>query len=733
MNTSHIYYAAAPKGVGDLLVAELGTLGALKVRQQGTGVSFGGSLEVGYRACLWSRLASRILLRLAEFSAPTAEALYAGVQRIDWAEHLDPAGTLAVEFVGLGRQIRNSHFGALKVKDAIVDQFRAEHGQRPSVDLEYPHLRIHARLDRDRVLLSLDLAGQSLHRRGYRSQTGPAPLKENLAAAILLRAGWPDVAAAGGALVDPMCGTGTLPIEAAWIAGDCAPGLLRNYFGFINWQGHVPKMWNKLRDEALTRRDAGLSKVPEIIGCDVNSRAVQQARAHAERAGLGEVVRFAERDLNASQRPAGNPGLLVTNPPYGQRLGEVAELDNLYAQLGQVLKRDFQGWKAAVFTGNPQLGHALGLRAVLDNKLYNGPIECRLLRFEVEARYFTPDRTTEDAPGSAPTKPPESRANTTAGPASPGAEMLANRLRKNRRILGRWARREGIDCFRLYDADLPEYALAVDLYQGERLWVHVQEYQAPRSIDRAVALKRRDEALATIAAVLEISSEQVFFKVRHRQKGHAQYEKLDHSDAFCEVREGPCRLLVNFADYLDTGLFLDHRPTRALLGELARGRRFLNLFAYTGVATVRVALDGAQATTTVDMSPTYLDWARRNLELNDLRGCELVRADCLEWLAQKRRERYGVIFLDLPTFSNSKRMDRDFDVQRDHVELIERAAALLDEDGVLIFSNNYRRFRMDRDRLAGLVLEDITRQTIPTDFERRPKIHNCWKITRAPS
>ena len=182
MNTSHIYYAAAPKGVGDLLVAELGTLGALKVRQQGTGVSFSGSLEVGYRACLWSRLASRILLRLAEFSAPTAEALYAGVQRIDWAEHLDPAGTLAVEFVGLGRQIRNSHFGALKVKDAIVDQFRAAHGQRPSVDLEYPHLRIHAWLDRDRVLLSLDLAGQSLHRRGYRSQTGPAPLKENLAA-----------------------------------------------------------------------------------------------------------------------------------------------------------------------------------------------------------------------------------------------------------------------------------------------------------------------------------------------------------------------------------------------------------------------------------------------------------------------------------------------------------------------------------------------------------------------
>ena len=236
---------------------------------------------------------------------------------------------------------------------------------------------------------------------------------------------------------------------------------------------------------------------------------------------------------------------------------------------------------------------------------------------------------------------------------------------------------------------------------------------------------------ATVAAVLQVPPEQVFFKVRHRQKGHAQYEKFDHHGAFCEVREGPCRLLVNFADYLDTGLFLDHRLTRALVGQLARGRSMLNLFAYTGVASVRAALEGATATTTVDMSPTYLDWARRNLELNGLKGHELVRANCLEWLAQPRQERYGVIFLDPPTFSNSKRMKRDFDVQRDHVELIARAAALLDDDGALIFSNNYRRFRLDRDRLAGLIIEDITRQTIPVDFERRPKIHNCWKIARA--
>lgn len=727
MNESHYYYAAAPKGVGDLLTAELSAIGARSVRQQGTGVSFAGTLETGYRACLWSRLASRILLRVAEFPAPTAEALYEGVQQIDWEDHLDPEGTLAIEFIGLGRHIRNSHFGALKVKDAIVDQFRATHGHRPSIDLERPDLRVHVRLDRDRVQLSFDLAGQSLHRRGYRSETGPAPLKENLAAAILLRAGWPAVAAAGGALIDPMCGTGTLPIEAAWIAGDCAPGLLRDYFGFTGWQGHVPKLWSKLREEAVARRAEGASKIPEIIGCDINSKAVQQARVHAERAGLSEVVRFAAQAVAATPKPTNAAGLLVVNPPYGQRLGEIAELGGLYAELGQMLKRNFQGWKAAVFTGNPQLGHAMGLRALLDNKLYNGPIECRLLRFEVEEGYFAPDQIKKPT-----VQIVDSKAKAPDGLSS-GAEMLANRLRKNRRTLGRWARRENIDCFRLYDADLPEYALAVDLYQGAQLWVHVQEYQAPRSIDQDKARQRRDEALVTVATVLEIPSDQIFLKIRHRQKGHSQYEKLEQGGAFREVREGPCRLLVNFANYLDTGLFLDHRPTRELVGKLAKGRSFLNLFAYTGVATVRAAMDGAASTTSVDMSQTYLDWAKRNLELNGLSGAELVRADCLEWLTQNQRQRYGVIFLDPPTFSNSKRMDRDFDVQRDHVELIEQAAALLEDDGVLIFSNNYRRFQMDQEGLTGLNLEDITRQTISADFERRPKIHNCWKITRQSS
>ena len=711
------FFAPAPRGTTQLLARELRGLGAEQVRERRAGVAFSGPLELAYLTCLWSRLASRLLLPLAHFAAPTPEALYAGARVLPWEEHLHPEGTLAVDCNGVKAAIGHTHYAALKVKDAVVDRFRAASGVRPSVDLARPDLRINVYLQRDQATVSLDLAAESLHRRGYRRAGGEAPLKENLAAAILLRAGWPEVATAGGPLVDLMCGSGTLLIEGALIAGDGAPGLLRDYFGFIGWKGHDAALWSRLVEEAQTRWTAGREQLPPIAGFDADPRAVAAARTNAARAGLGERVAFEPRPLSACRPFSGeteSPGLVAVNPPYGERLGEEERLRPLYAELGAQLRQHFAGWKAAVFTGNPGLGQRLGMKAVLTNKLYNGPIECRLLRFEIVPRFFA------DEPNTSP-----------SAPASPGAEMFANRLRKNRRILGRWARREGIDCFRLYDADMPDYALAVDLYQGEKLWAHVQEYKAPSSVDPSRATARRREALEAIRRVLEIPREQVFFKMRERQKGRAQYDKLAEGGKFHEVREGPCALLVNFTDYLDTGLFLDHRPTRALIGQLAAGRRFLNLFGYTGTATVHAAVGGA-TTTTVDLSNTYLEWARRNLTRNGCGGRQhtLVRADCLDWLEERRSERFGLIFLDPPTFSNSKRMQKSFDVQRDHVELIRKTAALLDADGVLVFSTNATRFRMESDALPELEMEEITRKTIPRDFARHPRVHSCWRIAR---
>ncbi|MHB1140787.1 MAG: bifunctional 23S rRNA (guanine(2069)-N(7))-methyltransferase RlmK/23S rRNA (guanine(2445)-N(2))-methyltransferase RlmL [Sulfuricaulis sp.] len=717
MTTTRPFFATCPKGIEPLLADELRLLGAEMVKETRAGVSFEGALAIGYRACLWSRLASRILLPLTSFPAPTPEELYVGVQTIAWKEHLAAEGTLAVDFTTSQSAITHSHYGALKVKDAIVDQLRDEFGVRPSIDTAQPDIRVNVYLLRDQATISLDLSGESLHRRGYRTQTVQAPLKENLAAAILLRANWPAIAKQGGMLVDLMCGSGTLPIEAAMIAADIAPGLAREYFGFTRWKQHDAAVWAGLLNEAHQRRETGLAHLPPIHGYDHDPLAIRAARDNIKRAGLGNLIVAQQRELSDCTPEQAPIGLVLANPPYGERLGPSSELPALYTELGTQFKKCFPGWRGAVFTGNPELGKVMGLRAGRMHTLYNGAIECKLLHFEI-----TPENAVvERAP-----KPFEIRPGSSA-------EMFANRLRKDLQHFGRWARRQEIFAWRLYDADLHEYNLAIDVYESDKRYVHVQEYEAPDTISPDKARQRLQHALGVIPLVLEIPREQMFFKVRKRQKGGAQYEKLDQTGEFHEVREGPCRLLVNLTDYLDTGLFLDHRDTRTMLGQLAGGKRFLNLFGYTGTATVHAALSGAVSTTTVDMSYTYLDWAQRNFELNKLAGNkhELVQADVLVWLKENRQRRYGLIFLDPPTFSRSKRMEDTLDVQRDHTALIADTAALLEPGGVLVFSTNLRRFKLDRDALAGLHVEDITRKTIPKDFERDPKIHQCFRITRA--
>ena len=714
----YTFFAPAPRGIPPLLALELRDLGAERIVEHRAGVGFTGTLATGYRVCLWSRLASRLLVVLARVDAATADALYDGIRSLPWQDHMDPSGTLAVSFNGTSGAIRNSHFGALRVKDAVVDYFRDSCGQRPSVDLDRPSLRIDVHLYPGQAVVSLDLSGQPLHRRGYRVETVEAPLKENLAAAVLVQAGWPTVAAAGGSLVDLMCGSGTLLIEGAWMAGDRAPGLGREDLGLLRWRGHESGLWQELVEEARERQQQGFGRLPSIRGFDIDLAAVKATQANLRQAGLGDrLVHVERRPLDAGptsadlakDRPA---GLVVANPPYGHRLSPAGGERELLAELGAQLRGRFAGWQAAVLTTSAEWTLPLGLHSGPGDRFTNGALECSLLR------------------GSIP-------AVSEAAAPSPGAQMLANRLRKKRRILGKWARKAGITCFRLYDADMPDYAVAVDLYDAsDGLCVHVQEYRAPASIDPARASVRLQEALATIEEVLDIPRSQLFFKVRERKKGTAQYEKVEGGQGkFHEVCEGPCTFLVNFTDYLDTGLFLDHRLTREMIRQLAPGRRFLNLFGYTGTATVHAAAGGAVATTTIDLSNTYLEWARRNLALNGFRGSAhaLEQADCVTWLAASRPERYGLIFLDPPTFSNSKRMTGNLDLQRDHAGLIIRAAQLLTRDGVLLFATNFRQFKLQTgEGLDGFQCEDVSRATLPRDFERNPRIHRCWRITRTP-
>ncbi|HET6633064.1 MAG TPA: bifunctional 23S rRNA (guanine(2069)-N(7))-methyltransferase RlmK/23S rRNA (guanine(2445)-N(2))-methyltransferase RlmL [Rhodanobacteraceae bacterium] len=711
------WFATCAKGLEYLLRDELAALGAAEVHEARAGVHFEGALEIAYRACLESRLAGRILLPLAEFAAPDDAALYAGVAAIDWAEQMAPTATLAVDAVCTQSAIQHSRFAAQRVKDAIVDQFRERAGTRPDVDLEQPDLRLNLHLKRDQATLSVDLAGQPLHRRGWRTAAGAAPLKEDLAAAILLRAGWPAIHAAGGRLVDPMCGAGTLLIEGALMAAGVAPGLHREYFGLLGWRGHDDALWQRLRSEARERADAGLRALkPLFFGSDVDAEVLGAARHNAQAAGVAGFMQLTRREAGQVTAPEGETrGLVVCNPPYGERLGARESLPPLYRALGQVLRQHFANWQAAIITAaEGDLGHALGLRAHKHYQLFNGAIECVLLLFDL-----------------APPPVREPR------PLTPGEEMLHNRLRKTWRHVHRRAQREGLHGYRIYDRDLPEYAAAVDVYEACPLeaegplqrWLHVQEYQAPADVPAELARQRVRELTRALAEVCEVPRERMALKTRRRGKGGARYGRLDRREEWLRVDEDGLDFIVNLFDAIDTGLFLDHRLVRARLRQLASGRDFLNLFAYTGAGSVHAAAGSASRTTTVDLSSTYLDWASRNLALNGFTGPRhrLMQADAQAFVADDRG-RYGLIYVDPPTFSNSARAE-DFDVQRDHARLLLACRERLRDDGVLVFSNNYRRFRLDAAALGDAYdIEDWSAASIPFDFTRNRAIHGCWLL-----
>ncbi len=729
-------FLTCPKGLEGLLAEEATALGLEETREHTSAIRGFAQMETAYRLCLWSRLANRVLLVLKRFPMANADDLYDGVLDVDWAEHLDAAGSLAVEFSGNGSGIDNTHFGALKVKDAIVDKLRTSSGERPSIDKLNPDLRIHLRLDRGEAILSLDLSGHSLHQRGYRLQQGAAPLKENLAAAVLIRAGWPRIAAAGGALADPMCGVGTFLVEAAMIAADIAPNLKRERWGFTAWLGHVPALWKKLHAEAQQRADDGLAKQPSWIrGYEADPRLIQPARNNIERAGLSNWIKVYQGEVATFEpRPDHNQtGLVVCNPPYGERLGDEASLLYLYQNLGERLRQACMNWEAAVFTGAPDLGKRMGIRSHKQYAFWNGALPCKLLLIKVQPEQFvtgerrTPEQREREREQAAQGHEVEVPASAPVEQArlSEGGQMFANRLQKNLKTLGKWARREGVDCYRVYDADMPEYALAIDLYHD---WVHVQEYAPPRTIDADKAQGRLFDALAAIPQALGIDKSKVVIKRRERQSGTKQYERQASQGTFTEVSEGGVKLLVNLTDYLDTGLFLDHRPLRLRIQREAAGKRFLNLFCYTATASVHAAKGGARTTTSVDLSKTYLDWARRNLSLNGFSDKNrLEQGDVMNWLAADREE-YDLIFIDPPTFSNSKRMEGVFDVQRDHVQLLDLAMARLAAGGVLYFSNNFRKFQLDEGLAARYQVEEITASTLDPDFARNAKIHRAWRL-----
>ena len=709
-------FATTARGFEELLKSELTELGAQDAKVAQGGVHYWADDETLYRTLLWSRLSSRILLPIVQAKVFSDLDLYSAVVSVNWLDYFDEKVHFFVDFNGTNQEIRHTQFGAMRVKDGIVDYFERHGRARPNVDKEQPDIRIHAYLNRDDVVLSLDLSGDALHMRGYREDTGKAPLRETLAAVIVLRSGWKK----GTPLVDPMCGSGTLLIEAAQMEAQIAPQLYRLHWGFDFWQGHNQAAWEKVKEEALALAEAEKQREnsPHFYGFDLDHRVLQKAKQNAKNAGVAHLMQWQQGDVAAIKNPSPNvAGTVICNPPYGERLGTTPALIALYSVFGQRLKQQFAGWNVSIFSGEPSLLDCLRLRSHRQFKAKNGPLDC------VQKNYQIAERAEQSAVENAV------EFDRTSSVSSDVAVDFANRLQKNIKKIEKWAKQQGLDAYRLYDADLPEYNLAVDRYADH---IVVQEYAAPKNIDENKARQRLLDAVNATLNVTGIETNKLILKVRQKQKGTNQYEKLANKGEYFYVNEYGAKLWVNLTDYLDTGLFLDHRLARKMLGEMAQGKDFLNLFAYTGSATVHAALGKAKSTTTVDMSNTYLNWAEQNLLLNDIEGKQhkLIQADCLQWLEQCDRQ-FDLIFVDPPTFSNSKRMEDSWDVQRDHIKLMTNLKRILRSNGTIVFSNNKRGFKMDFAKLEelGLSAVEISHKTLPLDFERNKQIHNCWLVT----
>ena len=732
-------FARCASGFEPVLARELKGLHVSQVRPLQGGVSFSATIEQLYDVCLFTRVATRVQVVLARVGAADAQSLYDGVRAFPWEEHVRPDATVAVRAHGTNKQLRNTQFTALKVKDALCDRLRQVRGTRPDVDAHDPDVAIDVSVHRDRATVYLNASGASLHRRGYRldGEQTTAPCKETLAAGMLLAAGWEDAAHAGAALFDPMCGSGTFAIEAALIAQHRAPGLLRTRWGFQGWAHHDEQLFDQACERARSAACAfDASSAPLIVAADIDADAIRIARANAQRAQVDDIAQFLVEDaahapsyLSAVGRSLPSQGLVAVNPPYGHRMASPDTIQQVHRALAAAIEAVPASWGVAVITSDDTIDTALGRIPAQVLPCFNGPIQATVRLYDK---------------GQAPQTKVHivslGGVERTVPVAEPNTQQFADRVRKMAKERARWARKEDVSCYRVYDADLPDYAVALDVYASvdDDVFIRVAEYRAPQEIDSHRAARRLADALAVIPAIFDISSDHVLCKVRHQDKGGGQYRDARDVSRVVHVREAGHTFEVDLNGYLDTGLFLDHRQTRQMVGSMAHGTRFLNLFAYTGAATVHAAAGGAASTTTVDMSRTYAEWAQRNMAANGFStpAHAYVQDDCLQWLDSQARtgQRYDLIFCDPPTFSNSKRMGtRSFDVQRDHVSLIQAVSNVLADQGTIVFSCNLRSFKIDQAALVacGLDVTDITAQTIPPDFARTPKIHSCYLVRRA--
>ncbi len=700
------YFASCPKHFELLLKDELMSLGAVEVNEALAGVFFQASPEAVMRMIMWSRLANRFYRFLHRGDCRNQTDLYDAIQTVDWyAQVNDLPKTLSIRFAGTNKQLKNTHFSSQVCKDAICDQLGENYGKRPQVIKKGGHLSIFGRLKSDRLDIFQDLTGHSLHLRGYRQENTLAPLKENLAAAILIRAGWYEKAQLNYNLIDPMCGSGTLLLEGWQIACDMAPNAQLMSHALFSWCDFSSHQWVSLQKEAADRLDCGVMRYKgQIIGVDHHKESIDIANDNLSRLPANKRISFNYRTLDKF-RITPHKNLIVCNPPYGIRLKK-NHLQS-WQRLSHWLTQQANGAQAAILTPNAAKGWMVGYREQKSYVLFNGalPVQLRMFSINKKNRLSVPDGQYFSLPA--------------------GAQSLANRLKKKLIHLREWVEVNEIEAYRLYDADMPEFAFAIDIYKD---FVVIQEYQAPKSIDVKKVKTHLEWALLAVQSVLGISDQQIHLKTRQKQKQTSQYEKQDQvQDTRLVIREHGRKYFVDLTQYLDTGLFLDHRWLRNHIQKQSKGLSVLNLFSYTGTISVAAAFGGARSVTSVDTSRTYLGWSVDNFNINKLKvKHNVVRQDVLPFL-QSDRNTYDLIIVDPPTYSNSHSRVQDWDVQRDHARLLKLCLKKLTKDGTVYFSNNFKKFKLDDQLVELFSVNDITVQSLDKDFEHS-KIHCCYEL-----
>lgn len=722
-----VFFATCAANQQDILEHEIHALGVEETNTTNGGVEFECDLETAYRFTLYSRVSSRLLLALYhDDDVINADELYQSAMEIPWEDWVNPQTTFAItQTVKNCKWLKNGHFAAIRLKDAIVDRIKNNfEGERPNVEKDNPDVTFHVHVRGDSVIYFVDFSGRKLHKRGYRLAFVDASMRETLAATVIKRSEYrrkleDDSLEELPPLLDPFCGAGTILIEAALWASKVAPGLIDvDRFAFFKLPVHDEQVWDKVLGQAILEEEEGSKRDFKFYGWDIDPKAIEIAKKNAKAAGVLDKIEFSVKDFTkiSKEDVPSTPGYIITDPPYGVRLDE-AKIEALYSNMGKTLNEYFGGWHASIICGEKELLGFVNMKPNRTNSVMNANIPCQVAHYYV----FSEEERQEFI-----RKAEERKKERLSQPLSEGSQMAYNRLIKNLDRLTPIMEKDNVTNYRIYDADMPEYSASIDMYDHK--YIVLSEYAAPSTIDEEVAQKHLEELVLATERATNIDIDNIFVKTRNRQKGTTQYEKLGSKNRFIIVKENDAKYLVNFTDYLDTGIFLDHRPIRKKIKELAKDTRFLNLFCYTGTATVQAAMGGALSTVSVDASSTYLDWAMKNMALNNFKTMNhfYYKEDCMSYLYNSY-DKYDLIFCDPPTFSNGKGRD-SFDVQRDHKRLIHLCMRHLDKDGILIFSNNNRKFVLDDYIYQDYDVKNITEESIGADFERNNKIHQCYLI-----